>query len=100
MIAPSHTATSHRFLLAFVSRDVVFAVFVSEGALLSYGPSAIGMVVQSADYVDRVLRGARPGELPIQRPVKFDFAVNLKTAKALGVTIAPSMVQRADEVIR
>ena len=78
----------------------VFAVFVGEGALLSYGPSATGMVVQSADYVDRVLRGARPGELPIQRPVKFDLALNLRTAKALGVTIAPSILQRADQVVR
>jgi putative ABC transport system substrate-binding protein len=78
----------------------VFAVFVAEGALLSYGPSATGMVVQSATYVDRVLRGTTPGELPIQRPIKFDLAVNTKTARGLGITIGQSIMQRADEVIR
>ncbi|MGH8614258.1 MAG: ABC transporter substrate-binding protein, partial [Gammaproteobacteria bacterium] len=77
----------------------VFAIFVAEGALLSYGPSGRGMVVQSATYVDRVLRGARPGDLPIQRPFKFDLAVNAKTAKALGLTIGQSVILRADEVI-
>jgi putative tryptophan/tyrosine transport system substrate-binding protein len=78
----------------------MFAVFVAEGALLSYGPSALDMAAQSASYVDRVLKGAKPADLPIQRPVKFDLAVNAKTAKALGVVIGHSILQRADEVIR
>lgn len=78
----------------------MFAVFVTHGALLSYGPNAADMTEQSASYIDRVLKGAKPQDLPIQRPVKFDLAVNVKTAKALGVTIGPSILQRADEVIR
>jgi len=78
----------------------LYAVFVAHGALLSYGPSAIDMTGQSASYIDRVLKGAKPGDLPIQRPVKFDLVVNVKTAKALGITIGPSILQRADEVIR
>ena len=78
----------------------VFAAFVADGALLSYGPSALDMTAQSASYVDRVFKGEKPGDLPIQRPVKFDLAVNAKTAKALGVSIGQSILARADEVIR
>jgi putative ABC transport system substrate-binding protein len=58
------------------------------------------MTGQSASYIDRVLKGAKPQDLPIQRPVKFDLTVNVKTAKALGIAIGPSILQRADEVIR
>jgi ABC-type uncharacterized transport system substrate-binding protein len=78
----------------------MFAVFVTGGALLGYGPSVFDMAVRSARYVDRVLKGEKPGDLPIQRPVKFDLAVNMKTAKALGVTFGPSILLRADQVIR
>jgi len=78
----------------------MFAVFVAHGALLSYGPNAMDMIEQSASYIDRVIKGAKPQDLPIQRPVKFELAVNVKTAKALGVTLGPSILQRADEVTR
>jgi putative ABC transport system substrate-binding protein len=78
----------------------VFAFFTADGALLSYGPNIDDMVVRSAAYIDKVLRGMKPGDLPIQRPTKFDMVVNSRTAKSLGLTIAQSVLLRADEVIR
>jgi putative ABC transport system substrate-binding protein len=78
----------------------VFAFFTADGALLSYGPNIDDMVVRSAAYIDKVLRGMKPGDLPIQRPTKFDLVVNSRTAKSLGLTIAQSILLRADEVIR
>ena len=78
----------------------VFASFTADGALLSYGPNAHDLVARSAVYVDKVLQGTKPGDLPIQRPTKFDLVVNSRTAKALGLTIRPSVMLRADEVIQ
>jgi putative ABC transport system substrate-binding protein len=76
-----------------------FTSFPSAGALMAYGPSQPEMYRLAATYVDRILRGARAGELPIERPSRFDLVINLKTAKALGLTIPPSLLQRADQVI-
>ena len=73
------------------------SVVAKEGALLSYGPKDI--VRRGAPYVDQILRGAKPGDLPVQVPVKFEMAVNAKTAKTLGLTVPPSMLLSADEVI-
>jgi len=70
-----------------------------EGGLISYGPDAHDIVRRSASYVDRVLRGERPGELPVQAPIKFELLINLKTAKALGLIVPPKLLVRADEVI-
>jgi putative ABC transport system substrate-binding protein len=67
--------------------------------LLSYGPDPIDIVRGAATYVDRILRGEKPGDLPVQFPTKFEMAVNLKTAKALGLAVPPSILLRADEVI-
>jgi putative ABC transport system substrate-binding protein len=73
--------------------------FVDAGALLSYGPSLVGMVKRAAVLVDRILKGASPANLPVEQPTRFELVINLKTAKALGLTIPPSLVVRADHVI-
>ena len=73
--------------------------FVRDGGLLSYGPDQVETFGRAATYVDRILRGAKPGDLPVQFPTKFEMVVNLKTAKALGLTVPPSILLRATEVI-
>jgi len=89
------SALGARLPTIFSTRD-----FVKAGALMSYGPSYAERFRRAADYVDKILRGAKPGDLPVDQPTKFELVINLTTAKALGLTIPPSLLQRADEVIQ
>ena len=88
-------ALTHKLPTMFGPREHVEA-----GGLMSYGPSVRDLFRRSATFVDKILKGAKPGDLPVEQPTKFELVINLKTAKALGLTIPPSVLIRADEVIQ
>jgi putative ABC transport system substrate-binding protein len=103
--APDVFMGAHRAqIILAAARNNVPAVywlsaFAKDGGLLSYGPDQPDIWRRTAAYVDRILRGAKPSDLPVQLPVKYEMVVNLKTAKALGLTVPQSILLRADEVI-
>lgn len=88
-------ATTHRLPTIFENRE-----FVDEGGLMSFGPKFPLLHRRAADYVDKILKGAKPGDLPIEQPTKFELVINMKTAKSLGFVIPQSVLLRADEVIQ
>jgi putative ABC transport system substrate-binding protein len=88
-------AAKHRLPAVYTSRD-----FVDAGGLMAFGPNLADSFRRAATYVDKILKGAKPGDLPVEQPTKFELVINLKAAKALGLTIPPSVLQRADEVIQ
>jgi putative ABC transport system substrate-binding protein len=104
VVMPDLFMTAHRVpIISAAARNNVpavysLSVFANEGGLLSYGADQ-DLFRRAASYVDRVLRGEKPGDLPVQLPTKFEMVVNLKTAKALGLTVPQSILLRADEVI-
>ena len=106
IVQPDAFTHVHRAsIISLAARNNVPAVFTCgalcarDGGLLSYAPDTGDLYFRAASYVDRILRGAKPADLPIQVPIKFELAINLKTAKALGLTVPPLLIARADEVI-
>jgi putative ABC transport system substrate-binding protein len=102
---PSNFNTVHRHAIIEQAMQyrlptvMAFREAVVEGGLMCYAPDQTDIFRRSASYVDRILKGANPGDLPVQAPTKFEFVINLKTANTLGLTVSPNLVAIADEVI-
>ncbi len=102
----SNAATNRELglVISLIARHHIPAIganryFTAAGGLISYGTDDVDQFRQSAGYIDRIFKGAKPGDLPVQYPTKYRLAVNLKTAKAFGLTVPPSLLAVADEVI-
>jgi putative tryptophan/tyrosine transport system substrate-binding protein len=90
-----HVAAQHGVPAIYTTRT-----FVDAGGLMSYGPNLSPLIARATSYVERILKGAKPADLPMERPTAFELVINLKTVQALGLTIPPSLLFQADEVIR
>ena len=87
-------AAKHRLPAIYISR-----LFATNGGLISYGPDTPDLFFRAGGYVDKILKGAKPSDLPVEQPTKFELVINLKTARALGLTVPTPLLLRADEVI-
>jgi len=94
ILIPITIAARHRLPAVYP-----YPLFVADGGLIAYGPDAVDQFRRAAGYVDRILKGEKPADLPVQAPAKYELVINLKTAKALGLTIPPTLLATADEVI-
>ena len=104
MVTLGGTAVHRNEIIALAAKHRLPAVypyryFVSGGGLISYGPDTIDQYRRAADYIDRIFKGEKPADLPVQTPTKYNLAINLKTAKSLGLAVPHAMLTRADEVI-
>jgi putative tryptophan/tyrosine transport system substrate-binding protein len=105
VVTASATAAAHRkLIISLAARHKLPAIYnrglwVANGGLISYGSDIVDMHRRAASYVDRILKGEKPADLPVQTPTKYELAINLKTAKALGITVPPALLARADEVV-
>jgi putative ABC transport system substrate-binding protein len=104
VVSSRHTVANIRRIVDFTARNRLplaggWGAWVQAGGLLSYGPNVGDMVRHAVGYVDKILKGAKPGELPVQQPTRFELLINLKTAKALGLAIPESFLLRADKII-
>jgi len=104
VLPDAFTGTHRKQIIEQAARHHVPAVYpygfiAVEGGLMSYGIDVTDLYQRAASYVDRIFRGTKPSDLPVQQPTKFELIINLKTAKALGLTVPPTLLTRADEVI-